>query len=102
MPPCQPPAEDSDDSLLPPLFSRSEWRRIVSALRLSPRMAQIAELVMRTAQDKQITVALGIRQSTLRTHLTHLTTRLGVSGRCELMYRVFATYRREIEGHQQR
>ncbi len=86
------------DDLMPPLFADDEWRRIVSALRLSPRMAEIAELVVRNAQDKEIAAALGISPSTIRSHFNQIFARLHVSSRTGLMYCVFAAYRREVEG----
>jgi DNA-binding NarL/FixJ family response regulator len=91
-------AGERNGDLPPPLFTAGEWRRIKRALRFSPRMGEIAELVVRTAQDKQIATELGISTCTIRRHFDQIFGRLNIGSRTELMYRVFATFRKEIEG----
>ncbi len=98
------PSTTTNGQLLPPLFTTAEWRRIAATLRLSPRMSQIAELIVRTAQDKQIEAELGIRICTIRNHINQMFARLEINSRTELMYQVFATFRGHVDrrttGHQ--
>lgn len=77
-----------------PLFSSDEWNQIVHALGLSSRKAQIAALVLEGLNDDTIAKALGIRKSTLRTHLRQMFERLRVTGRMGLAVAIFRTSRR--------
>ncbi len=78
---------------VPRLFSPSEWKGIVATLHLSPRQADVVELMLRGQRDKQIAESLGVRVSTVRMHLRHIFARLQVHDRMELAIRVFATLR---------
>ena len=78
---------------LSPLNPR-EWARTARELRLSPRQAQIVELILHAKRDKQIAAALSMTLPTLRTHLGRVFERLGVTDRVELVLHVFATFRR--------
>lgn len=76
------------------LFSDEEWAEIVEALSLPPQQRRIVALVLDGREDKQIAQHLDIAIPTVRTHLTRICSRLGVSGRAELMLRVFQEFRR--------
>lgn len=86
----QPPS----DGLLPPLFSKQEWSAIAQALKLSKRQAQIVDLVLRGLRDKQITVRLGLKKTTIRTHMADIFLKTQANSRMELAYRVFREFRR--------
>ncbi|MGC4121554.1 MAG: LuxR C-terminal-related transcriptional regulator [Myxococcales bacterium] len=67
----------------------SSWNR----LHLSPRQADVVQLMLRGLRDKQIAHCLGIQVSTIRMHLRQVFTRLGVQDRMELALRVFIILR---------
>lgn len=67
------------------------WEDVVTALELSPQQARIVELILCGAGDKQVSRQLGLSVDTVRTYLKRIGARLGVSGRVELVVRVFAT-----------
>ena len=50
---------------------------------LTPRELQIVELVERGMKNKDIGVSLGISERTVKTHLSHLFEKLGVTSRTE-------------------
>lgn len=85
---------------LPPLFAREEWREIVEALSLSPRQAQIIGLLIQGHKDKEISTALGISKSTVRTHLIETRQRLAADDRIGMAYRLFWTFRQHVEPKQ--
>lgn len=92
-------AEESADDVpwIPPLFGSEEWREIVFALALSPRQAQIVGLILQGCRDKEISAALGISKSTVRTHLAETKARLRAEDRIGMAYRVFWTFRERVE-----
>lgn len=82
-----------DDGLpvLPPLpLKRTLWAEVVEALRLSPQQAQIVELIIRGACDKQIALHLGLSVDTVRTYLKRISARHHVHGRVELAVKAMA------------
>lgn len=85
---------------LPPLFAGEEWREIVDALSLSPRQAQIIGLLIQGHKDKEISTALGISKSTVRTHLIETRQRIAAQDRIGMAYRVFWTFRQRVEPKQ--
>lgn len=68
----------------------AQWQAIVEALGLSARQADIAELVLRGACDKQIATVLGIRATTLRTYRERIAARTSTRNRMELAMKVLA------------
>jgi len=76
----------------PPLLSPEEWERVLRSLRLPPRQASVVELILQGKQDKEIAVALGLRRSTVRTYLTRIFARVGVTNRVDLVLRVCANH----------
>ncbi len=77
-----------------PLFSDEEWTQIVEALSLPPQQRSIIALLLDGQEDKQIAQHLGIAMPTVRTHLARICSHLGVSGRAELVLRIFREFRR--------
>jgi len=71
--------------LLPPPLSADQWKRIAKELALPPQQRRIVELILRNACDKQIAAALRIGRPTVRTYLSRIFARLGVSDRLELV-----------------
>lgn len=80
------------------LFSSEEWKALVAALRLSPRKAAIANLLLQDRKDAAIARALGLSKPTVRTHLRQMFSRFRVASRLGLVVRIFVTYRAVIEG----
>jgi len=73
-----------------PLKSK-EWNEVVDALGLSPQQTKIVELVILGKKDKQIATSLGLKRSTIRTHLRRILNYLKIMDRVELSLRVFAS-----------
>jgi DNA-binding NarL/FixJ family response regulator len=55
--------------------------------RLTRRERQIAELVARGRQNKEIAAELSINESTVKNHVTNLMNKIGVRNRTELAIR---------------
>jgi DNA-binding NarL/FixJ family response regulator len=77
-------------NLLPLPLDQRKWIHLASNLRLPPQQQKIVELILRGMQDKQIAIRLGISVPTVRTYLSRLYARLGVSDRMELVLKLFA------------
>lgn len=75
------------------LFTLAEWRRLVVSLKLSPRQAEILQLLFSGKCDKQIALHLAISGPTVRTHLQRMYSRFGVSDRTSLVIQVFRKFR---------
>lgn len=77
-------AKSRPSPALPPLpISAEMWNHVVKRLRLSPRLASTAELLLRGMQGKEIAARLGIAHSTMRTYLNRIYQRaesLGAGG----------------------
>ncbi len=53
----------------PPLpLGVAHWKRVVQAIGLSKRQAEVADLMLRDLCDRQIADVLGINKSTAHTH----------------------------------
>ncbi len=70
-------------------LNSDEWDDVVRSLELSPQQAKIVELVLLGKKDKQIAASLGLKRSTIRTHLRRIFIHLQVADRMELALRVF-------------
>jgi DNA-binding NarL/FixJ family response regulator len=76
---------------VPPLpLHPDHWQAIYLALRLSPKQAQVVELVLRGLCDKQIAQTMGIGEPTVRTYLDRISARTRTHGRMELAMKVLA------------
>jgi DNA-binding CsgD family transcriptional regulator len=62
----------------------------VERLPLTPRQAQIVQLIAAGCTTEQVSGQLGISSVTLRTHLRNIFTRLSVSGRFQIVSAVIA------------
>jgi DNA-binding CsgD family transcriptional regulator len=75
---------------LPPLpLSAGQWNRIAKQLELSPQQKRIAELILRHQSDKQIAKVMQIGVPTVRTYVSRMFAKVGVSDREELILNVF-------------
>ena len=81
-------AIDPLDTLPKLLLDDRDWRAIFNALALSPQRAKIVELLLRSAIDRQIALALGLAAPTVRTYLQRVFLRMDVRDRMELAMRV--------------
>ena len=75
------------------LFTDSEWAALRERLGLSGRQAQVVELLLVGATDKQIGQEMEIAISTVRTYMGRLFEKLDVQDRAELVIRCFREYR---------
>jgi DNA-binding NarL/FixJ family response regulator len=71
-------------------LSPEKWRQLVESLQLPPQQIRIVELILRNCCDKEIAAALGLKVPTVRTYLHRIFQNMGVSGRLELVLRLFA------------
>jgi len=62
---------------------------MVAKADLSPRQDQIVALLFKGYGDKQIALELGLSLPTVRTHMTRLFGKIGVSDRCNLLIHFF-------------
>jgi DNA-binding CsgD family transcriptional regulator len=74
------PAADRGASLSPLPLSVEHWEAVIGELELSPRQAQIAELMVRGAQLKEIAAILGIKACTVRGQQERMYAKLGIRG----------------------
>jgi DNA-binding CsgD family transcriptional regulator len=75
-----------DGARLPALPLRAQhWQAIVEAMGLSPRQAEIAELMARGATLEQMAELLGMAVSTIRTQQERIYAKTGAKGRGELL-----------------
>lgn len=72
-----------------PLISGGKWTELARELELTPRQADIVQLLLAAKKDKQIATELGLSITTVRMHLRHIFARLHVADRMELALRVF-------------
>ncbi len=71
-------------------MGEAHWQAIVQALGLSSRQAEVTELVLRGACDKEIARMLSITEPTLRTYRERIAARTSTKNRMELAMRVLA------------
>lgn len=76
---------------LPPLpLAADHWQAIVKEMGLSARQAEIVELVARGASLREISSALEISISTIRTQQERIFDKTGTNTRGELLLRILA------------
>ncbi|MDX2119004.1 MAG: hypothetical protein SFY96_12555 [Planctomycetota bacterium] len=71
-------------------FDAATWHAIVSELKLSPMLAQTAELLLRGLEGKEIATHLGIGLPTVRTYLNRIYVRARERDRVGFILKVFA------------
>lgn len=86
----------SSDGSRRSLFSPREWDRIVKALELSPRQAEILDLLLNGYSDQEMATRLSIELPTIRTHFGRMFARFGVRDRTGLVVELFHVWR-ELE-----
>ena len=77
----------------PSPLSHDEWELVVASLRLTPREADVVDLLLRGLCDKQIAASAGLKVSTVRSHFRQIFTRLDLGDRVRLVLRVFEVVR---------
>lgn len=76
---------------LPPFpLAADHWRAIVKEMGLSGRQAEILELVVRGASLREISTALNISISTIRTQQERIFDKTGTNTRGEILLRILA------------
>jgi DNA-binding NarL/FixJ family response regulator len=70
------------------ILSNHQWRKSIISLQLAPRLSAVIALVMLGDSDKQIATKLRISRHTVRTYLTRLYQRYGVTNRVTLVLHV--------------
>lgn len=76
-----------------PLLAADEWAIVVETLALTPRQAQVVQLILQAKKDKQIAVEMGVDFWTVRTHLRRIFDRIGAADRVELVLHIFGVLR---------
>lgn len=74
------------------LFTAKEWDALTETLGLSGRERQILEAVFDGLKDAAIGRLLSMPANTVRSHLTRLHRKLGVTNRASLLVQVFRTH----------
>ena len=78
---------------VPTFLSEDAWSLIVRSLRLSPREAEIAKLLLRDDnRDDAIADQLAISRHTVHTYLERLYRKLGATSRSQAVTRIFQEY----------
>lgn len=78
------------DSLPPLPLDGTHWQAVVRAMNLSPRQAEIVELILRDATTQQIEAVLGIKAPTIKMQRERIAARTGTRGRMQLAMHVLA------------
>ena len=81
------------------LFSDGQWARTQQELELSPRQAEIVQLMLHGNGDKQIARKLHISVATVRTHMHRLFDKFDLNDRLELTLLVLASLRGRAQNH---
>lgn len=71
-------------------MTRSTWKSVSTALKLSPQQVRIVELMLQGKQDKEIAANLGISIYTVQTYNKRIFARLHVSDRLALILLIFS------------
>lgn len=90
------PADSSGnaDASLPALpLDADHWQAVVEALKLSPRQAEIAALMIRGAQLKEIAAVLGIEVCTIRSQQERIYRKAGIQSHEFFAYILAASHR---------
>lgn len=75
------------------IFTEKEWSRIICAMTLTPRQADIIRALFRGFNDKQIAEKLGLAFRTVRSHLDRMYDKFEVADRTALVLHVFCTHK---------
>ena len=71
-------------------FTNAQWQTIQARLGLSDRELEVCRLICAGRKVRAIGNALGIRESTVNTHVRRLYDKIGVHNRAELVMRLLA------------
>jgi len=76
------------------VFSHEEWDQLITEISLSPRQADLVQLLFEGHSDKQIARKLDIAIPTVRTHFSRLFSKFNIQDRHELIIHVFRHFRK--------
>ncbi len=87
----QQPFSDSEEEYPAPFpMDAATWQSVAKQLALSPQQTRIVELILCGLQDKDIAAELSLTIPTVRTYLSRIFDRTGVSDRLALVLHIFA------------
>lgn len=89
---CPESARDWRVANVPELLSATQWSRIVAALRLSPREAEIVGCAFYDERDCAIALCLGISEHTVHTHRGRVFRKLGVGTTAQVFAAVLTAH----------
>jgi DNA-binding NarL/FixJ family response regulator len=73
-------------------FTSSEWQGIITALKLSPRQAQILAGILKAQTERTIAKQLGVSEDTVHSHIRRLYGKLQTHNRTSTIVKVFAAH----------
>jgi len=73
---------------MPELFTAVEWQTVATHLRLTSRQSDVARLMCRGLQRKEIATELGLSSATVRMHMEALFKKLRVRDKVGVLLRV--------------
>lgn len=76
---------DIPDSTFAQPIDPDRWSAAVAAMKLTPQLARVVELVMQGLTNKQIATAMDLSVDTVKDYLKRISTRTGTQGRYQLM-----------------
>ncbi|HKQ48042.1 MAG TPA: helix-turn-helix transcriptional regulator [Phycisphaerae bacterium] len=82
------PEQFEDPDLLPDLFGEARWRRLVRRLSLTRRQAEVARLICRGCENRQMAARLGVSVDTIRLHAKKLLKQLRARNRVGVLVRL--------------
>lgn len=90
---CDPRTAETASAKLRSLVPSEDWPALQAHLRLPPRQAEIAWLLLHGHEDKEILATLKISPGTLRTHISRLYDHFNVSSRLKLVVKIGVIHR---------
>ncbi len=82
-----------DETGLPELFSTPQWRDLAEHFELTPRQEQVARMLCRGLNNKEIGSTLDITRDAVNMHVRKLLQKLRVSHRVGVVVRLVVTER---------
>jgi DNA-binding NarL/FixJ family response regulator len=93
------PRRESDDGeLLPDLFGEARWGRLVARSGLTRRQGEVARLICRGCENREIAKRLGLSVDTVRLHTKKLLKHLGARNRIGVLVRLLLIEREKRKG----
>jgi len=82
----------TDTSPLAYFVTDEAWKRIGIRLRLTKRELQVVRSLCSECREPAVAASLNVSPHTIRTHLERIYTKLGVTGRVDLMLLLLGTF----------